>query len=139
METRKDYQLSTSVNDGIIEIIITGEITNSTVDDLRNEVRTIAWSLNAKALLVDVRAVKERLGVTEAYYGVRSYPTDRSRISTAVVDLPEHETYQLFLETTAYNSGLRIKWFTNIDDARTWLKNMQGGDSESGRGSNQGE
>lgn len=139
MDDNVQYQISSSVNDGIIEIIITGEVTDSTVDDLRNEVRTIAWTLNAKALLVDVRAVKGRFGVFDAYYGVSSFPSDRPRISTAVVDLPEHEAYQLFLETTAYNQGLRIKWFTNIDDARTWLKNIQGRDSESGRGSNQGE
>ncbi len=125
METKKDYQLLTSVKDDITEIVITGEVTSNAVKKLRDEVRDIAWSLNAKALLIDVRPLKGRFGIAEAYYGVRTYPPGRPRIATAVVDLPEHEDYQSFLETTGYNVGLRIKSFTDIDAARAWLKSKE--------------
>ena len=58
MEIKKGYQLSTAVKNNITEIVITGEVTFAHVDDLRDEVRNIAWTLNAKALLIDVTGLK---------------------------------------------------------------------------------
>jgi hypothetical protein len=38
MEKKTEYQISTSVHEGIIEIIITGEVTANTVEKMQNEV-----------------------------------------------------------------------------------------------------
>lgn len=51
MEDNTNYQLSTSVSDGIVEVIVIGEITDKTLDRLRTEVITIIREKNAKALL----------------------------------------------------------------------------------------
>jgi hypothetical protein len=44
-------------------------------------------------------------------------------VNSAIVDLPENADYQSFQEKTSINAGLSYKWFTDIDAARTWLKN----------------
>ena len=125
MENGTDYQLSTSANEGIIEIVITGEVTEDAVKKLQNEVFAIVKSINARFLIIDVRALKGRFGVTEAYYRVRSYSPDTSRVNTAIVDIEENAAYESFHETTAKNVGRQLQWFTDIDAARAWLKSMQ--------------
>lgn len=38
MEEKRNYRLSTSVSEGIVEIVITGEVTKNTIDRLHAEV-----------------------------------------------------------------------------------------------------
>ncbi|MGD0037178.1 MAG: hypothetical protein ABSC53_07795 [Bacteroidota bacterium] len=122
MEDKKEYQLVTSVNEGILEIIITGEVPMSAVDKLLNEVNAVGKAMNVGAELVDVRYAKGRFGFAESYFHVRDYPADSPIMKIAVVDLAENSDLQSFQETTAKNAGLSLKWFTDIDAARTWLK-----------------
>ena len=135
MENGTDYQLSTSVNEGILEIVITGEVTEDAVKKLQNEVFVIVKSINSRFLIVDVRALKGRFGFTEAYYPVRSYSPDTARVNTAIVDIEENAAYESFHENTAKNVGRSLKWFTDIDAARAWLKSMQRESSGSARNS----
>jgi hypothetical protein len=125
MEKKTEYQLSTSVHEGIVEIVMTGEITANAVKKLLNEVFAIIRTHNSKTLLVDVRDIKGRFGFVEAYQRVRNYPPDILSVRTAVVDIPENATFQSLHETTALNAGMSLKWFTDIDTARAWLKSMQ--------------
>jgi len=46
-------------------------------------------------------------------------------VNTAVVDIPEHADYESFHEITATNVGLSLKCFTDIDEARVWLKSKE--------------
>jgi hypothetical protein len=41
MGKKINYQLSTSINEGIFELVITGEVTKDTLDQLHAEVITI--------------------------------------------------------------------------------------------------
>ncbi len=122
MKDNKEYQLATSLNEGICEIIITGEVLSNAVDKLLSEVNAIGNSMNVYAQLIDVRSAKGRFAFAESYFRVRDYPADRSRIKIAVVDLEENAGLQSFQEISAKNAGLSLKWFTDIDAARTWLK-----------------
>ena len=122
MEKETDYQISSSVNEDILEITLIGEITKDAVPKLEFEVIDIIKSNNLKNLLVDFRSIKGRFGYIEAYERVRNYPPDRSRVKNAIVDIPEHADYESFQETTARNAGLSWKCFTDIDKARSWLK-----------------
>jgi hypothetical protein len=70
---------------------------------------------------VDVHTLKGRLGVMETYSFVRS-PFEKPRVRYAFVDLPENDGIMSFFETTALNTGLSLRCFTDIDVARTWLK-----------------
>ncbi len=122
MEDKKEYQLVTSVNEGILEIIITGEVPSNAVDKLLSEVNAIGKTMNVSLLLVDARSAKGRIGFGESYFHVRGSPADMPKMKIAVVDLEENAGLQSFQEITAKNAGLSLKWFTDIDAARTWLK-----------------
>ncbi len=122
MKNTTNYQTSTSLNEGIIEIKITGEVTKASVKNMQNEIFAITKSKTSKAVLIDCRDVKGRFGVVEAYHRVRSYPADRPRMITAVVDTEENRDFQSFHENTATNVGQSMKWFSDIDAARAWLK-----------------
>ncbi len=123
MEEKTNYQLSTSVSEEILEIVITGEVTRNTIDELHTEVITIIKGKNAKAVLCDISALKGRYDVYgEAFFRVRSIPQDVKELPSAVVDLSKNTAYQSFYETTAANVGQSMKWFTDIEAARAWLK-----------------
>lgn len=118
---KKSYGISTSENDGIIEIVFTGEIKNDSFKEAVDEIHTVIKPMNAKKLLQDFRYFKMPRKYMEAYERVRKYPP-ALRVKTAVVDLPDHADFQQFHETTARNVGIDMKWFSDIDEARKWLK-----------------
>ncbi|MFA5323009.1 MAG: hypothetical protein WC373_10085 [Smithella sp.] len=119
------YKISTSEKEGILEIVIKGEITKDSIGKLQNEVIEIGKEMKARNVLVDVRKLKGRFGYTEAYFRVRKYPSCMQRVNTAFVDLAKNADYQNFHENTSVNAGLSFKWFSNVDDAGAWLKIKQ--------------
>ena len=122
MEKKAEYQISSSVNEGILEIILTGEFRNGSLEQIKNEVFAIEKSVNIKNELIDVRNVKGHHGIIEIYSFARSFPSDRPRTKTAIVDMAVNADIKLFFETTTLNTGLSFKFFTDIDAAREWLK-----------------
>lgn len=121
METKTTYQVLTSENDGILEVIITGKVTGSDVKKLQQEMQRFRNTFGDK-LLVDLHAVNDGQGYGETLYYVRR--PERPTGKVAIVDLPAHEKYKQFFETAVLNTGMKVKWFTNIDKARTWLRNQ---------------
>lgn len=122
MESKTKHTIASSEKDGMLELVLTGEVGEEGVEALQNEIIALVMSRDTKALLVDVRDLKGRFGYTEAYYRVRNYPADMPRVNLAVVDLAEHADYENFHEDTAFNAGFSLKWFTDIEDARAWLQ-----------------
>ena len=122
MTTKADYQISSSVNEGLLEIILTGEFRSGSLEKIKNEVVAIEKSVNVKNELIDIRKIKGHPSVTEIYYFARSFPPDRPKINTAIVDTAVNADLKSFLETTTLNTGLSFKFFTDIDAAREWLK-----------------
>jgi hypothetical protein len=123
MEEKTNYQISTSVNEGILEIVITGELTKDTFDRTHAEVISIVRAKNPKALLFDIRLLKRPPDqLAGAYFRVRGRPPDVRRLPSAIVDPSANADYRSFYETTAANVGHPIKFFTDIEDARAWLK-----------------
>ena len=124
METNISFQLSSSVNDGIVEIVFTGEITKNTLDRLRAEVITILREDNTPSVLCDVRALKGPNEIADAFKRVRSIPSDVASRPCAIVTTTENREFQLFYETTATNIGQSIRFFADIEAARAWLKSQ---------------
>jgi hypothetical protein len=122
MEEKKEYQLVTSVNEGILEIIITGELPINAVDKQLDEINAIAKTKNVGLMLIDVRSEKGRIGLGESYFRLRETPANLSRMKIAIIDIEENAVLQSFQEITAKNASLLLKWFTDIDEARNWLK-----------------
>jgi len=124
MEKKAEYQISSSVNEGILEIILTGEVTESSAEKITNEVAAIIKGNGLENMLADVRTIKGRF-FTEAFFCVKNYPPYIYGVKVAIVDIPENSNFQLFHEITAKNSGVSFKYFTNNDAARDWLKSRE--------------
>ncbi len=121
MENKSGYQITSSVCDTILEVTMTGEITKSGIDQLAAEGAAIIIEKGLRHVLVDIRTLKGRLGIMDTYSFVRR-PFEKPKVKCALVDLPENQDYLNFLETTAINAGLSLKYFFDIDTARAWLK-----------------
>lgn len=121
MDTNTTYQILTSENDGILEVTITGKVKGSDVKKLQQEMQRFRNSFGDK-LLVDLHAVNDGQGYGDSLYYVRR--PERPTGKVAIVDLPVHEKYKQFFETAVMNTGMKVKWFTDIDEARTWLKSQ---------------
>ena len=121
MEKKAEYQISSSIHQDILEIVLTGEETAGGSEQMKSDIDGIILKENIKNVIVDVRALKGRLSVIDTYQRVRTYDPDIRKFHLALVDLPENEEYQRFHETTAINAGLRFKFFTDIEKAKAWL------------------
>ena len=125
MEKKAEYQLTTSVNEGMFEIIMTGKVSASSIEKLHNEVTAVIKANGIENLLVDVSAAEGRFRIAETYlYVIRSFP-DRPEVNNAVVDIPDNANFLSFYDDTAINDGLSVKGFTDIDAARDWLKSKE--------------
>ena len=112
------FRLSSSMNDGILEIIITGELEESSINKIFNEVDNITKANSVVKAIWDFRAFKGRVDKTEIHRLARNHPSVFYEIQAAIVDIPGNTDY----ETVARNAGLSIKWFTDMDTARKWIK-----------------
>ena len=121
MGNKPTYNISKFMNGEIIEIVLTGEATDDCVENLKNEVNAIVNLMNPKSLLADFRTLKIPRVLSESFSSIINYPP-LFHVKTAVVDLPENAEFQNFYETVANNAGVKMKWFTDIDIARDWLK-----------------
>ena len=104
MAKKAEYQISTSVNNGILEITLTGEVKESDVKNLQDQVIAIETETQSKNVLMDVRSIKGCFGYTETFHRVRSYPPEKLKTNVAVVDKPENSDYENFQEVTAKNA-----------------------------------
>jgi hypothetical protein len=121
MENKKGYQILSSVNKGIIEFTITGEISQSTFEDLLSEADEILKASRAGKALWDVRALEGRFAYENIYARVRSYTKHYYEVHNAIVDLPGNADFVSATEARVVNAGVSLKCFTDMDAARTWL------------------
>jgi hypothetical protein len=121
MEKKADYQISSSVKEGILEFILTGNAIGSAFEKMLNDVDTIIKANSAKKAIFDIRALEGRIERTEIYRFVRNQHFIIYEVESAIVDLPENASYG----TAVKDAGLPWKWFTDIDAARDWLKSKQ--------------
>lgn len=122
MANKAEYQLSSSMNDGFLEIIITGKLTETNKKKIIDELCNVTKEKNVKKVLIDLCKLNGRLGILESYDIIRNYPPHMYNILFATVDIPENADYQSYCEVTALNAGQKGKCFTDIDEARVWLK-----------------
>jgi hypothetical protein len=125
MEKKSEYQISSSVNEGILEMVFTGKVINDDYETIKNKTITIQKSMNIDNELLDVRTLNGRLGLSQTFSIIRNLHSDRPRINTAFVDIVENVSYNSIHETSLINAGLSFKCFTDIDAARTWLKSKK--------------
>lgn len=122
MQEKSTYNLTTFINEEIVKIIITGEVTKDNVKELANEVYAIVKLTNAKKLLCDIREIKGRLGYTDIYFFATDVPSFFYNINTVFVDLPKNAKLQSFRQYVTRLNGIPAKWCTDTDDAISWLQ-----------------
>ncbi|MBN1365053.1 MAG: hypothetical protein JW976_09650 [Syntrophaceae bacterium] len=121
MENNK-VMYSISENEEIFEIVITGKVKSGYIEKITDEVIAIKKEANLKKLLVDIRTIEGRFGYAESYFSVKKYSSSFHGIHIALVDIPEDAAWESFHERTAVSAGVSFRWFTDIDNARAWLK-----------------
>ncbi|MGO9214320.1 MAG: hypothetical protein ACLP9S_10550 [Syntrophales bacterium] len=119
MEKKEKCQVTSSVNEGILEIVIEGEVTECTYENMTNGVDAIIKESKANKAIVDFRAVYNCIEPSEIYRYVRNYHSILFTMPYAIVDCPENIHYK----TAAINAGLTsLMWFTDMDAARKWIR-----------------
>ncbi len=122
MKNKSTYTISSSLNEDILEIIYIGELTNGSHDKIVSDTGSIIRENNVYKVLIDISALNGRLGITDTYQRVRNFPPRVYKMRFAVVNKNGQDEIEQFQETTASNAGIQVKWFTNPDAARAWLK-----------------
>ncbi len=122
MEDKSTYQMSSSLNEAILEIIFTGELTRDLHDKIVNDVFAAITENNTKRVLIDISVLKGRFGIADTYHRVRSFPSHIYNMRFAMVNVHGQNEIEQFQETTAINAGISVKWFTDINAARAWLR-----------------
>lgn len=108
------------MNEGILEITVIGEITETTYASVTEEINSAIKANNAKKAIADFRAVDKRIEPEDMYRYFRNYDAVLFEIQYAIVDLPQNVQYKI----AALNAGLSsLKWFTDMESAREWIRN----------------
>ena len=116
---KKNYQVSVSFNDEILEITVKGEMSKETYENVTKEINAAVKASKATKAIVDFRAVDKRIDPSDIYRYVRIYDSVLFEIKYAVVDLPQNVQYR----DAAIEAGLTtMMWFNDTDAARTWMK-----------------
>jgi hypothetical protein len=117
MENVIAYQISPSVNDGILEVVITGS-SIGTFEKMMYEVDAILEANGAKEVIFDIRSYEEHIESTAFYQYARKHNFFIYGVKTAVVDLQEKTSFAIALR----NAGVPVERFADIDLARKWIK-----------------
>lgn len=119
MTEKVKYHVLWSVNDGVLEIVYTGEVTNSTFVNVLDETNALILANKAKKVIADFRASENKTDPSQWYHFLREYHHAILETQYAVVDRPENERFK----KAVMNAGLTsLAWFTDMDAARKWMK-----------------
>lgn len=118
MEKKESYKISKSMNEGVLEISVSGKVTEHHIPGLQEEFNSHR-AAGCYKLLIDIRSIDESVDENVLYQIKRP---KRTIGKTAVVDRSEHEQYKPFWEKLTGYSPMEMKWFSDIEAARDWLK-----------------
>ncbi len=117
-----DYKITYSIRDGIIEITISGQCTSQNVGRLTGRIIKKLLKTRLPAVLVDLRKLRGRPDFGDAFFRVRQFPSELAEVRAALVDSEENREFAEFFSLTASNAGCNIRFFTDLLQARAWLK-----------------
>ena len=124
MENIAKCQLSVSTKNNILEIKITGQLTEFTAEQLLKDILLLAMEPGNMNYLFDFRSLYGTLGVKSSYFFIQNFPIERSK-NIAIVAKKENENYYYFIQTVAYNRGMNLRYFDLIEEAKAWLEEEQ--------------
>ncbi len=123
------FEIDVSERPGYLRFAVTGRQSPETDPQIDDAIARICVDREATAILIDIRALSGRLTVLENYMAASTFrrrvPPSVGRV--AIVDLPEHQARSEMFELTAWNRGVRVRFFDCESAAEDWL----GGDTDS--------
>ncbi len=120
MTEEKDFKILSSISDSVVEMAVTGKLTELDVPVLQREINAHREA-GHYSLLIDIRALDENY--VYLVYHVRC--PARAIGKTAVVACAEYEQLKSLCENLTKHTPLELKCFTNIDAAREWLQSKK--------------
>src|SRR4030042_1061789 len=120
-----EYELTSSMNNGILEINISGNGNNGNTGDMASKVIDLVKISRPGRVLVDIQSIQSRIDIGNVFNLVNNFSDDIPWIMTAIVDREgnRRKIETDFFETVSVNMDYATRYFTNIDAARIWLGN----------------
>ncbi|HOU50371.1 MAG: anti-sigma factor antagonist [Smithella sp.] len=122
MGRNAEYEITSSVKDGVFEVTLVGELSESNVEKMQRDFSSIIKANGVQDMLVDIRDLDGRFMVESAYRHIERILTDQPNVNIAIVDFPDNLDFASHFEKSTMQSGQSLKCFTDMDAARAWLK-----------------
>jgi hypothetical protein len=119
---RSPYRTTTTIKDGILEIAITGEVTEDSVEKMWSQVFALVKIINTNCLLIDVSTLEGRFGYMANIIKSEKILSFGFKWRNAFIDNTENYKNINIIKASANSVGMNLRCFTDIDEARTWLK-----------------
>jgi hypothetical protein len=118
MEYYETYQIATSVNDGILEIVLKGTASHADFEKMMYTLDAILAENYANAVIFDIRLFEEHIESTIIYGYAKKHNFYITGVKTAIVDRQEKTSFAVALK----NAGVSVERFIDMDLARKWIK-----------------
>jgi hypothetical protein len=117
MEYYTSYQIVSSVNDGILEVVLKGTAKGNEFEKMMNELDFLLSENYAKEVIIDIRNFEEHIESTTIYHYARKQKYFITGVKTAVVDRQEKTSFAVALK----NAGVPVERFIDVELARKWI------------------
>jgi len=121
MENKSKCEIIVTLDDTILEMKITGQLTEFTAGQLLRDIPLHIKEYAHRNYLFDLRSLHGTLGIGSSYFYIEHFSFERSK-NIAVVAQKESELYYYFVQTAAYNRHINLCYFDLIEEAKAWLE-----------------
>ncbi len=121
IENKTKCEIIVSKNDNILEVKITGQLTEFSAEQLIKDIPLFTKEYAYKNYLFDLRSLDGTLGIGSSYFYVERFSSERSK-NIAIVAPKENRLYYSFIETVAFNRCINLRYFDLIEEAKDWLE-----------------
>ena len=118
MENKAAYEIYSFMNDGILEVVITGTAIGHGFKKMMYELDDIQKVNYAKEVIFDIRTFREDIDFGTIYNYFREHDFFMKGVKTAVVDFQEKTSFAIALK----NAGVLVERLPDIDSAIRWIK-----------------
>lgn len=115
------YRINYDEKERIFEIKFSGRWTKENVETLASNMVDLPGKRTA-GVLIDFREIEGRLALADAFNSVVRFPPEQRSRKTALLDREENLRVLSFLEMTAQNRGIPLRWFRTKEEAIVWLR-----------------
>jgi hypothetical protein len=117
------YRIDFTGVGGMMRATVSGKSSLRSAASIARDIAEQAAQRAAKKLLIDVRALADRVGTLSELLIETCAPVGDCRV--ALLDTFQHERYALFSESAARSRGYQVRAFDNHSDALSWLASRE--------------